>query len=193
MDADRFDVLVRTLSRTGSRRAAFGALTGGALAAVAAPVAAKHKKKCKKPRLLCSGTCTNVQKDPLNCGHCGHACDVNESCAAGVCACTPDCAGKHCGDDGCGGSCGTCPANNCQGTTLTTEACESGACVPHLVACGSGQVCFGNACCTKRLEPACHKATVSDGCGGTYPPNCSHNCCGTGSGGALVCQTNPCP
>ncbi len=34
--------------------------------------------------------------------------------------CTPTCLGKHCGDDGCGGSCGLCPAqhtcvdNKCQ-------------------------------------------------------------------------------
>jgi hypothetical protein len=34
--------------------------------------------------------------------------------------CTPSCGGKACGDDGCGGSCGTCGA----GTT-----CEAGACV----------------------------------------------------------------
>jgi formylglycine-generating enzyme required for sulfatase activity len=30
-------------------------------------------------------------------------------CAAGLCTtCAPNCAGKDCGDDGCGGSCGTC-------------------------------------------------------------------------------------
>ena len=39
------------------------------------------------------------------------------------CACTPLCAGKTCGDDGCGGSCGncagntTCQSNQCVGTT----------------------------------------------------------------------------
>src|SRR2546427_6980035 len=43
----------------------------------------------------------------------------------GVC-CTPDCTGKECGDDGCGGSCGictppdTCTANICATTTTTT-------------------------------------------------------------------------
>lgn len=34
--------------------------------------------------------------------------------------CTPDCTGKECGDDGCGGSCGICPSG---------ENCVSGTCV----------------------------------------------------------------
>ncbi|MBU1974496.1 MAG: hypothetical protein KKH52_03820 [Nanoarchaeota archaeon] len=34
--------------------------------------------------------------------------------------CTPSCTGKVCGDDGCGGSCGTCPAD---------YTCSAGACV----------------------------------------------------------------
>jgi hypothetical protein len=40
--------------------------------------------------------------------------------------CTPNCAGKQCGDDGCGGSCGTCASgqscasNQCVATTPTT-------------------------------------------------------------------------
>ena len=36
-------------------------------------------------------------------------------------ACTPGCAGKKCGDDGCGGSCGSCGDN---------EECKASACVP---------------------------------------------------------------
>ena len=41
------------------------------------------------------------------------------TCQEGVCVCVPACAGKDCGDDGCGGSCGscanyeTCDAFNC--------------------------------------------------------------------------------
>lgn len=193
MDADRFDSLVRNLTRPGTRRAALGVLAGSALAAAAESAAAKHKKKCKKPRQLCSGTCTNVQKDPHNCGQCGHACAADETCQAGVCTCVPNCTGKHCGDDGCGGTCGTCPGTTCTGTTLTTQTCDAGVCTPHASDCGAGQVCFHNACCTKRTAPTCHTNTISDGCGGSFPPNCAHFCCDTGSGGALVCRTTPCP
>ena len=36
-------------------------------------------------------------------------------------ACTPDCGGKTCGDDGCGGSCGTCAAGETCGAGGTCE------------------------------------------------------------------------
>ncbi|MEZ4266489.1 MAG: hypothetical protein R3F39_08930 [Myxococcota bacterium] len=42
--------------------------------------------------------CQNV---PLNC-------EPGYTCNAGTCECVPDCAGKQCGDDGCGGACGVC-------------------------------------------------------------------------------------
>jgi len=57
----------------------------------------------------------------------------NDSC--GACAastCTPNCSGKTCGDDGCGGSCGTC---------ATGSACTSGACVASAPTCTVGAVC----------------------------------------------------
>lgn len=52
-------------------------------------------------------------------------------CQDGACvACTPDCTGKNCGDDGCGGTCGTCSGDDqCvdgQCTTPCTHECEAG-------------------------------------------------------------------
>jgi hypothetical protein len=39
---------------------------------------------------------------------------LNANCQNGVCTCTPNCAGKNCGTDGCNGSCGTCdPGQSC--------------------------------------------------------------------------------
>jgi hypothetical protein len=49
--------------------------------------------------------------------------------------CTPNCAGKTCGDDGCGGSCGACAVN---------QTCQGGTCV---CACPPDQVCLGNGSC----------------------------------------------
>jgi len=34
-------------------------------------------------------------------------------CAAGKCICLPECGGRDCGDDGCGGSCGQCDEGEC--------------------------------------------------------------------------------
>ena len=50
--------------------------------------------------------------------------------------CTADCTGKECGDDGCGGSCGTCPLDNCD---LATGTCP---CVPDC----SGKTCGSDGC-----------------------------------------------
>ena len=43
-----------------------------------------------------------------------------EECQAGTCVCTPDCAGKECGPDGCGNACGDCPQTN--------MGCDEGTC-----------------------------------------------------------------
>lgn len=50
---------------------------------------------------------------------CADFSDTRPPAGAG-CDCTPSCSGKVCGDDGCGGSCGSCKS---------TETCSSGACV----------------------------------------------------------------
>ena len=47
--------------------------------------------------------------------------------------CFPKCSGKFCGDDGCGGSCGTCPSG---------YSCESGTC-QDFCPCASGSCCDG--------------------------------------------------
>ncbi|MCA9607115.1 MAG: hypothetical protein KC619_16025, partial [Myxococcales bacterium] len=48
--------------------------------------------------------------------------------------CVPSCVGRTCGDDGCGGSCGTC----------TTGTCEAGtcSCTPNCV----GRTCGDDGC-----------------------------------------------
>lgn len=69
--------------------------------------------------------------------------------------CTPDCAGRECGNDGCGGSCNVCP---------TGSRCESGSCE---------SICVPN-CRFRVCGP--------DGCGGTCA-TCGENetCSPTGS------------
>ena len=189
MDAGRFDGLVRTLARPGTRRTLLGAVAGAATTAVAGPTDARHKhhkhhKSCKPPRQVCSGKCTNLTKDPHNCGRCGHACGSSERCKDGVCTCMHRC---QCDDAH------PCPGPRCSGSSVIRERCTDGACISVGQICGAGETCFQNACCVLSSAPACHTVTISNGCGGSYPPNCAGSCCGTGSGGALVCQTAPCP
>ncbi len=73
------------------------------------------------------------------------ACVDDPDCAQ----CTPNCAGSVCGDNGCGGSCGSCqPSQSCQ-----SGSCQS-SCTPD---------CGGKTC-------------GSDGCGGSCGPPCSLSC-----------------
>ena len=54
----------------------------------------------------------------LGCGNeAGEAVETDQGC-------TPDCAGRECGDDGCGGSCGVCN----DGAFCTSEECTEGLC-----------------------------------------------------------------
>ena len=51
-------------------------------------------------------------------------------CVDGVCECIASCAGKECGDDGCGESCGSCPPG---------KKCENGKCKTGGAECVAGQ------------------------------------------------------
>ena len=71
-------------------------------------------------------------------------------CQNGACLCAPDCTNKHCGDDGCGGSCGTCP---------TGETCAANGqclCAPDCAGkeCGDDG-CGGECDCRDRLFFCC--------------------------------------
>jgi len=105
--------------------------------------------------------------------------DVSETdqhvCVNDVCVCQPDCAGKECGDDGCGGSCGTCGF---------AAKCESGQCIACIPNC-SGKECGDNGCggmCG--LCPAGWTCKDDFMCGPCIP-NCSGKECGeNGCGGS---------
>jgi hypothetical protein len=67
------------------------------------------------------------------------------------CGCMPFCYGRNCGDDGCGGTCGThggdCPTGSCttQGTCCVPDcrgrACGSDGCGGVCGSCAAGQTC----------------------------------------------------
>ncbi|MGB0589274.1 MAG: cupredoxin domain-containing protein [Myxococcota bacterium] len=92
--------------------------------------------------------------------------------------CTANCTGKTCGDDGCGGSCGTCGSGDacnatgvCVATADCTDTCESvGATCGTMCgeACGTCSVnsdCVSGACvCAASCEG---KTCGDDGCGGS--------------------------
>jgi len=81
------------------------------------------------------------------------------------CICVPDCQGKDCGDDGCGGSCGGCD----DGNLCTTDSCDevTGQCGHEPKDCDDN----GNSC----SEDICHPLT---GQCIHYPEDCDDgDCC----------------
>jgi hypothetical protein len=89
--------------------------------------------------------------------------------------CQPQCDGKECGEDGCGGSCG-----NCQGD----ELCESGLCIGCVPDC-NGKECGPNGC-----SGVCGQCAGNDVCGPELlcvpcVPDCTGKLCGDdGCGGS---------
>lgn len=131
MDADRFDLLTRSLPRAGNRRSVLSALAAAALGGIEVrrATAACNRRGdpcgngqggCCGDLKCCGGTCRNLQKDRKNCGECGEVC------------------GRKSGRP-------TCVGGECTAKLTTGAVCppESTSCaediVPYL--CGNGCVC----------------------------------------------------
>ena len=87
--------------------------------------------------------------------------------------CKPDCSGKACGDDGCGGSCGSCPSGHtcsASGTCTCVPDCSGKACGPDACGgtCGS---CPGGKICTATGQCDDPPKTSCNGYCGDYDPN----------------------
>jgi hypothetical protein len=72
----------------------------------------------------------------------------------GQAACTPNCIGKECGPDGCGGSCGQCPYDYCS----SGGQCEDSTCG----VCPSPLICIDGQCCDASCDG---KVCGTSGCG----------------------------
>jgi hypothetical protein len=127
-------------------------------------------------------------------------------------ACTPNCAGKTCGPDGCGGSCGNCaPSTTCDSNGQCVSSCVPKACASLGYSCGSasdgcggtlncgscqpGYSCSSGQCVAGCVPTTCAAAnylcgTITDGCGGTL--NCGSCASGqTCSSGRCVAACSP--
>ena len=131
--------------------------------------------------------CSNPSIQNCICAFDSYCCEVEwdgicadevEGDGCGSCSgCAPNCGGKQCGPDGCGGTCGNCQ----QGQNCTAwGTCES-SCNPNCAGkqCGSdgcGGTCGNcpgnhtcqNGTCVSNCQPNCiGKSCGPDGCGGT--------------------------
>tara|TARA_Y100000310_G_C20701635_1_gene830533 strand:+ start:5529 stop:6761 length:1233 start_codon:yes stop_codon:yes gene_type:complete len=81
---------------------------------------------------VCGCGVADVDSDGDGTFDCNDGCPNNPAATvAGQCGpiCSADCYGKVCGDDGAGGSCGTCPANSyCESGSCMIEQCSENGC-----------------------------------------------------------------
>ena len=124
-----------------------------------------------------SAVCPGTPPDPVcvfeatlnKCGPEYEACVLGGSCQG-------DCAGKECGDDGCGGNCADCPANYycidhvcvlCTPDCLGKECGDNG-CGATCGECPPGSECTENMCISTECTPNCFgKVCGSNGCNGS--------------------------
>ncbi|MCB9523972.1 MAG: chitobiase/beta-hexosaminidase C-terminal domain-containing protein [Myxococcales bacterium] len=148
------------------------------------------------------GACDGANEDCANCpADC--ACEGEDRCNAQsrMCeGCTPQCAGRDCGDDGCGGDCGECEAGVACGAdglcAVCTPMCDGRACGPDGCGGDCGQ-CQGGDLCNDAGQCTAPPAQCGDGacdanedCS-TCPADCGQ-CCGNGRCGAGEnCATCP--
>ena len=115
-------------------------------------------QNCGAGYYACSSGCCPIDPGGGSGTHGTCSCGVNASGACKSCGgCTPNCSGKSCGDDGCGGGCGVCPsgfmcsnfscicAPNCNGRLCGSNTCNTASCGT----CPSGYACTNYQCvCT---------------------------------------------
>ena len=166
MDAECFDALTRGLPPGTSRRRLFAVLATGVATAFSLLLAGdgvaskkrhgKHKKKKKSPPPVTVPPSSPPSSPP----------------PPPTTLCKPNCRHDACGDDGCGGSCGTCAG----GKTCQDGAC---ACPPRQIfvdgSCVACDVCPSG--CLYESTQAAITGTSAGGviriCPGTYPTNAS--------------------
>jgi hypothetical protein len=84
-----------------------------------------------------------------------HACGADAPSGEQDATCIPDCTGRECGDDGCGGSCGTCD----DGNPCTDDLCGGMTCVVPLAntaPCDDANICTAGDTCG---DKACHSGS----------------------------------
>lgn len=95
-----------------------------------------------------------------------------------TCACIPNCAGRECGDDGCGGSCGSCD----DGNGCTNDSCDvAGQCVNTPVVCNDNVACTSDACVSGACQYTPNDAACDDGFFCTGVETCSAAGCVSGT------------
>ncbi|MDP1827398.1 MAG: hypothetical protein Q8L48_29280 [Archangium sp.] len=177
-------------------------------------------KFCNPPRDACfSNPCFGANQNTCTAQDGVATCSCNAGYASdgGACVCQPQCSGRQCGADGCGGACGTCAGQEtctgagqcvcvpqCNGKQCGPDGCGGtcGTCSSTQLCTGAGQCqcvpqCSGKVCGTDGCGGSCGTCLAGTACDGTgqcapCTPQCSGRTCGSDScGGSCGSCTLP--
>ncbi|MBI5547813.1 MAG: chitobiase/beta-hexosaminidase C-terminal domain-containing protein, partial [Deltaproteobacteria bacterium] len=132
------------------------------------------------------GTCSAAQAESCSTCAADCGCQAPQTCdpVSSTCRCIPQCAGKQCGDDGCGGTCGSCQASQeCVAPGACVSACGNASCQA-----GKGETC---STCPADCGSCCGNSTCDLGFGescSVCPADCGP-CCGNGTCEAVRSET----
>ena len=184
MDSDRFDTLARSLTAPSRRHilAALVAALSGSTVAVDDHQALARRKQHKHHQDRRKASPEHIDAE----GRKKKKKKKKKASPVAAAPCVPSCAGKVCGGDGCGGTCGvactggrTCQNGTCLcpgGTELCNDTC--------VAACGTGSELKPSTCtCCKSEGSSCNAPNVNNGC-------CSGMCRGTCSESGGTCFSN---
>ena len=112
---------------------------------------------------ICSRQCEQGCPEGWECRVCADWCPFAPLADVCLVPCTPECSGKQCGDDGCGGSCGQCEvgtkcgdSGSCDPCTSTCDEriCGPDGCGGSCGDCDDGFLCTSDGLCTDSGVPA---------------------------------------
>ena len=101
------------------------------------PFMASGQVSCQLPMTSCGGVCTNLLRDPKNCGACGNVCSLSNA--------TAFCSSGMCWVESCNFGWGDCDgvfSNGCE-TNVLTNSKNCGAC---FTVCQGGTTCSSGQC-----------------------------------------------
>lgn len=209
MDDQRFDLLTRAFASGSSRRSLLKGLLGfgvtaGAVSTRMGDSSARQRGGSNNPPPP-TPTPSPTETPPICDNHpCGlDCCESADQCCDGECcpagyvcsgeetcvSCLPNCDGRDCGDDGCGGSCGTCPdGSGCLRNGTCAILCPGGLGDEAVAPCVESG-CLESRCATPEVASVlvCYDESVPSG-----PPCAKLDDCPPGTacflGDPGVCQ-----